>query len=480
MEIVEEPGESDLLTNVQVGEAVLLQPVTEIAEIKDLQFDLSGLKEIFPELTDMEILAAVNPDFLSEVQYTLVIKARNGEQSVLVMPLTINTNEQEISAVYPSYFDLQPDNVFTPRIDGVAYTQVDVFAEEALAIYWNQRVPVLMRAPLGGIYMHTLQKGEWQVDEMTLGLKWTGNEWADITKQTQEFMAKLEEKLTQEYGPSVINAESPVQTYTIEGPAGEPMEIIGQRMGLSILAVTPELKRLDLFSRYGDSSTSLDPNKKAGEVLRFIGTESQAELLQTLGSMMHLLFSGTNRDSIFSKHINHRPVPDGTVWADVYSELNKYVDLANSDQRWYSLEVDKHIYKDSSDAYIKEVEILNIDSTKPMILIEDVPWSDFPGVNNAQKEKNSGAILMSGFDRGMGVNIWVTSKGELVVKVSHLDPDKKIAYTSNSPSNLCQAITASNLPSLEEQSHNLVRLYGSALFEDLNTSIQFSSRYAAE
>lgn len=288
------------------------------------------------------------------------------------------------------------------------------------------------------------QTGELTATNIDGGLVfWDGEsqKWLSLAEKNKVFMDELEAQLTEEYGPSVENAESPVQTYTIEGPDGEPMEIIGQRSGLAIVGVTPKLKLMDVLSVYGYAHDDLDsPNKKAGEVLRVFGTDEDIEISRYIGPFVHL-FAADNMDgSIFTGSEDWQWQAGLTDWRElmISKEYSRFVDwVAKNPGGHYSLDIDRHVYKDSG--YIKEMETLMVDPTKPIIMIEDIPWHDL-GRNNSDREKNSGAVVIDSLR--FAAATWVTSKGELVMRVHHIDPSKVFTYQYLSPGDISLQILA--------------------------------------
>ena len=291
---------------------------------------------------------------------------------------------------------------------------------------------------------------------------WDGEarEWQSKSEKNQAFMDALEAKLTEEYGPSVVNAESPVQSYIIEGPDGKEMEVEGQRVGLFIGAVTPELKQMDLLSEYGyfNGYESM-PNKKAGEVLRFVGNEEQAEYLKYVGAFIHLFAANKLEDSAFNQYFDPQWEINDEVKAAVDSEYKRFHDWAESlpDMK-YAYECVRHVYEDGSKGYIKDTVTGHVAANLPIIVIDDIPWANVEGKDDSEKEKNSGSVVMETFR--MAANIWVTSKGELIIKKHHLEVKDYSPYLYLHPGETA-AIVRNFIAGGSKQFTNFIRLVAS-------------------
>ncbi|MDO9087962.1 MAG: hypothetical protein Q7U53_17280 [Anaerolineaceae bacterium] len=168
---------NEILYEVPVESIVLLRPIAEIETLKGISIHLEALQNEFPDLSDWQILAAVDANVTQELRFSLVIKAQHIEQAVLVMATTINADGTETSTTTPAFFEENEKRELQVKTTGINYTLSAVNNQEELGIYWQEEQPLLARARWEDVYAQVWQAGEWQISELTEGWEWDGVQW---------------------------------------------------------------------------------------------------------------------------------------------------------------------------------------------------------------------------------------------------------------------------------------------------------------
>lgn len=168
---------TEILKEVPVENVILLRPIAEIEAMQGIRIHLEALQNLFPDLTDWQILAAVDANVTQDLRYSLVIKAQHIEQTVLVLAQTINSKGKEISTTTPAFFEENEKKELQVKTLGINYTLSAVNDQEELGIYWQEEQPLLARARWENVYVQVWHTGEWQISELAEGWEWDGVRW---------------------------------------------------------------------------------------------------------------------------------------------------------------------------------------------------------------------------------------------------------------------------------------------------------------
>ena len=171
---------TEIRKEVPVESVVLLKPIEELAILQSISIHLDALQNDFPDLTDWQILAAVDANINQEFRYSLVIKAQHLEQTVLVLATTISVDGKETPTTTPAFFEENETGALQVKTSGINYTLSAVNDQEELGIYWQEDQPLLVRAPWEEVFAQVWHAGEWQISDRMTDMTWDGTNWERI------------------------------------------------------------------------------------------------------------------------------------------------------------------------------------------------------------------------------------------------------------------------------------------------------------